>query len=496
MRKSFIFVFILFAVVFQSCFKEEIIFNADPDRKIELPMILKINNRDCSYDFIENSLRYPIEHDITDDFTPLIEFQTYSNVYFEGIKLKNKTFNNLGTIEINKAYEVIIESIGETQKFALTFTNLPIVQIIAPNPIFDEPKTIAKIVINYAELNKLPDSYYMGIEYRGSTSLQYYKKSFGISLKGSISMNNNISASCFEMKESNEWILDAMWIDKARMRNITSFKLWNSIVGNTNEGINGKFVELYINNEHQGLYCFSEKINTEFLHLNNPGAVLYKAVDWGNGATRFETYSGNAPLSYYWDGWEQKHPSPKIEINWIPLNELRQLVVTENDTVFMSKIPTLANINNIIDYYLFLNLISAMDNSGKNTFLVKESVHEKFRILPWDLDGSWGIFWDGTQVGHTSILSNNLFDRLMETNTDNFRNKLKQRWFSLRGTVFSETELKNLFIEHFSEIEKSGIIDIENRKWESNIDFQSELDYLIDWIEKRVIFLDLYFDDL
>jgi hypothetical protein len=137
-----------------------------------------------------------------------------------------------------------------------------------------------------------------------------------------------------------------------------------------------------------------------------------------------------------------------------------------------------------------------MDNTGKNTFLEKESITDEIHIIPWDLDGSWGLFWDGTHTSYTSILSNSLFDRLIETNTDNFKGKLKQRWGLLRGNIFSNIELKRMFNDNFMFINKSEIIDIENKKWGSNIDINSEQEYLIDWIENRVIFLDNYFDNL
>ncbi len=56
------------------------------------------------------------------------------------------------------------------------------------------------------------------------------------------------------------------------------FELWKKNSGNKHYGIKAEFVELYINNEHQGLYCLNEKINAEFLNLNNTHAVLYKFV--------------------------------------------------------------------------------------------------------------------------------------------------------------------------------------------------------------------------
>lgn len=483
-------------IVFQSCYKEKVIYNAESNHDLELPTILRINDKESVYDYTENSLRFPINSDVLNDFSPFITFQEYSTVYFEGEELVNNSINHFGTIEINKEYDVNVVTNGETENLLLTFTNLPIVQIITTNKIFNEPKTLAKIIVNYTEINKKSDTYFIGLEYRGASSQAYQKKSFGFSLKGSTRYEDDLSSSLFDMQKNNDWILDAMWIDKARLRNKTSFELWDKFDGDNHHGIASEFVELYINNEHQGLYCLNENMNAESLNLNNPNSVLYKAIAWEDGATRFETYSDNSPINYYWDGWEQKHPDPSVEINWSPLNQLRHLVVNGNNEVFTSEIDSFIDVNNFIDYYILLNTTSALDNTGKNLFLVKENFQDKFRVIPWDLDGSWGMFWNGTQLSHTSVLSNSLFDRLLETNAVDFKNKLKQRWISLRGNVLSNTELTQMFTDQFMLINTSEIIDIENRKWGSNIDLNSEKQYLIDWMENRLTFLDNYFYNL
>ena len=73
--------------------------------------------------------------------------------------------------------------------------------------------------MNYPGDNKNTDEYFIGLEYRGATSQSYEKKSYGFSLKASIDLNDDISGSFFDLKNNNDWILDAMWIDKARLRN-------------------------------------------------------------------------------------------------------------------------------------------------------------------------------------------------------------------------------------------------------------------------------------
>lgn len=492
--KLFYLILILLLTVTQSCYKEEIIFNSESDYFLGLPSILKMNGKECCYDYAENCLYYPIEDSIIFNFSPYIEFQEYSLVSMNGKVLKNKDINILGQIEIETEYELIFKTHNKTNKLLLIFINMPIVQIITPNRISDDPKTLAKIQVNYKEINKPVLQYYIGLEHRGGTAQSFSKKSFGFSLKKSIGIDENFSGSFFNLKTNNDWILDAMWIDKSRLRNKISFELWNKMDGNKHFGIKSELVVLFLNNENQGLYCLSENINPEFLNLNNPGAVLYKATDWANGATIFETYSNSTPMNYFWDGWEQKYPDPKLEIRWDPLKSLRHLIVNESNEIFASQIGSIIDLEIFLDYYLFLNLVMAMDNTGKNTFLVKESDTDRFSLIPWDLDGSLGIYWDGTRIGYTSILTNNLYNRLIKINPGGIEIELKNRWNYLRSNIYSNAELRRMCIDSFVKIKKSGIMKWENKKWGSDINIDLEQEYMLQWVENRVAFLDRYFE--
>lgn len=109
--RSFYIIWIL--IVFQSCYKENIIYNAESNHDLELPTILRINDKECVYNYTDNRLRFPINNDIINDFSPFIKFQEYSTVYFEGEELINNSINHCGTIEINKEYSIIIFIIYE-----------------------------------------------------------------------------------------------------------------------------------------------------------------------------------------------------------------------------------------------------------------------------------------------------------------------------------------------------------------------------------------------
>ena len=74
---------------------------------------------------------------------------------------------------------------------------------------------------------RLMASFDCKLRYRGASSLKYEKKSFAIKLLDSD--GEDLDANVFGIRKENDWILDAMAIDRIRMRNRVCFDIWNEI---------------------------------------------------------------------------------------------------------------------------------------------------------------------------------------------------------------------------------------------------------------------------
>jgi spore coat protein H len=488
---------LLFLFYVQSCYKETIVFDSLPDNELELALILELNGKDCFFDKQTNSLRYSIGEDSIQSFMPSVRFQDYSEIVMNNIPLINKRINDLGKIKLNETYTVKITTKGIVNYLTLTFTNLPMVRIVTPNQIIDEPQKLARFTINYASNISTKVTSFVGIDFRGGSAQFNPKKSYGFSFLNTMDLGSKTSKALFGWNQNEDWILDALYSDGSRLRNKISFEIWKAMNPLKHEAIKSKLVELYVNNECQGLYCLNEQMNAEHLDLSDLEAVLYKATAWGDGGTRFEHLSSAAPSFIdEWDGWEQKYPKPKDRIHWQPLYELRDLVVNKSATEFVRDIDSQIDVAVFIDYYIFLNLVSAADNFGKNIIWVRPNAQAPFFITPWDLDGSWGRFWDGSNMNSTTILTNRLFERLLALNPTNFKGNLKSRWLALRGGVLSFPNLETVFEESFNEMGRSNILAIENLKWSSMVNIQQEQLYLNNWTLARLSFLDGYFSNL
>lgn len=86
------------------------------------------------------------------------------------------------------------------------------------------------------------------------------------------------------LRDDGDWILDAMYIDHARMRNRLSTDLWidmNKVPYLSKEprainGTRGYFVEVFLNNSYLGLYCLTERIDRKQLQLSKKRVSLIK----------------------------------------------------------------------------------------------------------------------------------------------------------------------------------------------------------------------------
>lgn len=487
-----------FMLGLSSCYKEITFYDTEPTNTLDLPVLIKLDGKDCFYDSKSNMLRYSISKDSLTDFSPAVKFLNTSEIYFQATKLTNNQVNHLGNVQFGKPYPLKIISNGIEKKMDLIFTNLPIVRVISDSPFYDEPKSLVRMTIG--DPNYRTDfSSYAGMEIRGNFSRGFDKKSLGFSLWKDPNSTSEYSSSLLGIADNCEWILNSAIIDPSRIRNLVSIEIWNSlntpgITKKDHLGVKSILVEVFINNSFHGIYTFSEKLNKEFLDAKN-NALLYKAIDWANGGTTFDGLISPLSPNNYWNGWKQEVPDLKDRIDWKPLYNLSELVVNGNDVSFLASIEKLIDLDVLIDYYLLLNLTSGFDNVGKNTFLFKETINAPFLIIPWDLDGSWGINYDGSRTGYESILGNHLYDRLHKMNPLNYREKVKKRWLYLRTHQFSKESLLQHFGKYFQELNTSDIIQKENLVWNLNLDMIAEQDYMEYWISHRLEFLDQHFQN-
>ena len=459
---------------------------------LEQPLLMNLDERPCFLDLESNVLKYSIGKDELQSFSPRIDFQDYSTILFNGEELENHAINDIGNVKINTPYPVTITANDQVNEFTLYFTTLPLVQIVTLDKIIQQPKVFGRLNIISPKDDEPFYSSLIGIETRGASSERFDKKSFGFKMLNSLDMDDTCSMSFFDMKTQNKWILDGMPADKSRCRNKTGFKIWGSINGTTDHtSIKSEYVEVYHNYTYLGIYCLNEPVTGQFLSLSDQ-SVLIVGKD-NTKATKFYKFPGHNSQTTYWNKWQQKYPDPEVTLRWETFENLSRVIVEGSDDEFTNSIFNLMEEENLIDYFLFVNLMNGYDNLGKNWFFMQKTPEDKFLIIPWDLDATWGRNHTSKPTSFDEFQQNGLFKRLIEVNPDNFNQKTKNRWFELRQSQFSEATLFDHFSSNFTILEKAQVIPLENNILEEDLNLQEEEAYIREWTTNRLAYLDAYF---
>jgi len=413
----------------------------------------------------------------------------------------NYHFTNIPSgLQYGQPYQVEFNS----QTFTLYFSQTALINISTTSVIVDEPKVLANITVTDIT-NSPPITSYCGIEYRGGISQSYPKKSYDIELWGDTTGNTTYKVSVLNMRNDDDWLLLSLYNEPLRLRNVINHKLWremHSIYYNSQEpsavsGVKTEYAELAINNEYLGIYALTEQVDKKQLKLKKyNGSIrgeLYKGVNWnGSRITNLTSYNNNQRV---WSGYKMKYPKESESTDWDNLYNFFDFVINSSDSNFENNIANEFEIQNAIDYFIFLNFIRAPDNTGKNTYIAKYKTNEPYYYVPWDLDGTYGILWNGNRANiFDDILTNGLYTRLLNTNSNTFYQQASIRWNGLRNNVLDNSIIISNISQTYNYLLSNGIYDREILKWGANtIDF-SNLNYTYNWINNRFDYLNHYFN--
>lgn len=462
-----------------------------------------------------------------------------NEIYINNTLVNNGTDYTFENVQPGKTYSIEIKN-GSTVvtggSGTIIFSTLPLVQLYSDATIL-YVYSLGRIVVTDPDMPLASQVYLSGLRYRGATAATKLKKSYAIKLKNPVDGTSSMDASFLGFRSDNNWILDAMYIDPARMRNRVSTDLWHDfstppyfkpLEPSARNGTRGSFVEVFLNDSYNGLYCMTEKVDRKQLNIKKfktdltTKAVtqrggMYKASSWsvgtllGNGNYGikngvFATLPAFNNKSETWSAFEVKYPDfgDGEPIEWKPLYDAIYVPssYSTNDN-FVAKVADYFDMPVFIDYYLFIELLLASDNQGKNTYLsvYDQSVSPKITITPWDLDGTWGRRWEGssglTQANQSfitfirdhEVMENNLNIRLRDLNVDGYNDKLKNRYFELRGTFFTHEKLMARFKNYLDKFKISGANTREMARWGiGNLD--TEYTFLSNWVLARLAYLD------
>lgn len=411
-----------------------------------------------------------------------------------------KVLDHVTTLKIGNRYTL---SYGY-ERLSIYFTELPLLSINTNSPIADSPKILAQIML--IENNGTSIKSNAGIEYRGATSQAYPKKSFEIEFWKDEKGLESQDISLLKMREDKDWNLQALYNEPLKIASSTAWKIWEQIGSlhyisqepKAKAGIESKYAEVFVNDSFQGIYMISEKIDRKQLKLKkNTDTEILGELYKGDGReiTTYYELSNFDNTSETWGGFEYKYP--KDLRDWSNLYNLHSFVINSDDETFYSQYKEKYDNKNLIDYFIFLNLMRATDNTGKNVYTARYDKNSKYFFIPWDLDGVLGRIWDSSVENVTAdILTNGLYTRLLnDSREDGFRSDLSVRWKELRTNTITVDKIMQTLIDSFDYLKTNGVYErdqIVNSGSTISSEYEEFL-YIRKWLTDRIAYLDSTF---
>ena len=176
--------------------------------------------------------------------------------------------------------------------YQLFFTQWPVISISSQDSIVDEPKVDAQFT--YVTHERVLTSK-IGIEIRGGSSQYFPKKTFDIELRQDTLNEDSRDLQFGDLRDDDDWILDALYNEPVRIRSFMAHKLWLAMHQLTYQdeepeakaGADVMWVEVFLQDTYQGAYILSEQVDRKLLKLKKfkKGEIrgeLFKTEHWSD----------------------------------------------------------------------------------------------------------------------------------------------------------------------------------------------------------------------
>lgn len=407
----------------------------------------------------------------------------------------------------------------------LCFTFLPIFELFGEfNDDYQITNTIAHLPENQAPMDMLSK-----VKHRGGTTNRPGRQKRNYHIKFiNPDDSSKMDRKFFGLRNDNSWLLDAGQIDLLRIRNRVCTELWlemsrapyyADVEPNALTGVRGDFIEVFLNGKYRGMYALTEAMDRKQFKLakydeqdslSRFHGMLWKTKDTSPIVRMLKSTFWSSSNNYpNWDYFYVKYPDPDdvMPTDYTTLHDAVEFVAHSNYAEFKEHVAEYFDIPLVMDYWIFINAINAIDNVAKNMYwaVYDQTEDKKLTLGVWDLDCTFGQNWTNNPIHNPDVVGperplstlSNLFMRLNESNPDAYAVKARNRYLELRKTLLSEESLKARFRERIEHLNKSGVIQRETQRWSGNsdisyhpLDFDAELAYIENWIDQHMAFLD------
>ena len=359
--------------------------------------------------------------------------------------------------------------------------------------------------------------------YRGTSSLAFPKKQFGVRLIDDEDENRN--EPILGLPSENNWIMHAPWDDRTLIRNAIAYQI-SSDMGRY--APRTRFVELFL---HEG----SGPVSREHYH----GVyMLAERIKWDNNRVDIEKLSpqdnsepeitGGYILNF--EAGREYHIQSTLrgtrfalvrpqdwditpqQRNWIEryLGDLESALFGGNYRDPVHGYAAFLDPESFIDHHLITETFKEMDGYRLSTYMYKDRGGRMIMGPVWDYNLSLGNYtttegWNGhdptgwyyTHVPEEWYL-NGWYTRLFQDPA--FQQRYRERWWELRQGAFATDHIVNMIYDYVDKLgeaidrnfERWDILGEDVWRWSRDgfDTYEEEIDYMVNWIETRLNWID------
>lgn len=327
----------------------------------------------------------------------------------------------------------------------------------------------------------------------------------------------------FGMGECKKWVLLANYYDKALMRN----KLAYNLAGDIGMPFASKsvFVDVVMNNRYTGSYLLTEKVEIKKNRIDiqdlddYPGATAQDVINGGyllelkpyervmtedNDDVYFYCIHNKKAVVIETPSLDKKYNSDQYEYIEDYYHRFEEALYSADFTNSKGERYTdLVDIDSFVDFYIVNEVFKNNDALYASTFFYKD-VDSKMCIGPvWDLDLSAGTYaCNETEYPEGFFIRwQYMYERLFEDKE--FADKVVARYYEVRDDIVKMYSAEDK--DDISDIRRyAQMLDVSqkmnfekwgmgNRGWKAVLgqgSYEAEIEYLEDWMEKRIAWLD------
>ena len=357
---------------------------------------------------------------------------------------------------------------------------------------------VRKVKITYTS-EELDFESYTEIKIQGSTSLRFEKKNYTIKL---FKDNECTEKNKVEVKEDwgkqSKYCLKANWVDDVtQSRNIVSARIaakvqakYNVFTNTPHNGtIDGFPIEIYNNDNFLGIYTWNIPKDDWLWNIDDKDEKQY-TIETENHteATRFKEN-----ITEFDEEVFDVEAGTKSDVALKHMQDTITFVKDSSDEEFKNNFKDYFDLDASLNYMACYYYFGGIDNLSKNMQLVTYD-GKKFYPSLYDLDTTYGAYYDGTRTDTYDITFSYDESVLWYRFLTLFKNEIAERWFELRKDIFTKDATMKEFRDFYNLIPEESW-QKEKERWGEDKLPGFGLDQIEEFLDFRIKYIDMIMED-